>query len=504
MSHAEPDSEALAASVVRRLKRVAGAAGAATLTQTENRLVCFLRAASFDAEPERRRRTLCSAAATVDPSVVVQMCALVGYGRLRWSDLNTWWERFANALPWVVARLSADPRASFDDIAPLVDLNDSRLTCAYLACCPEERGPNALTRAGAIIDLRLGSSTWVGKVRSSSANALAEEEARQAIIERLRLRPRGDGSVSAAIESNIEVVVPHALHVPSAQTWTLEARLEGTTVEGLLLQAMLSGHHLDAIRKLCSHLLEHGILWGDLSPRNILVTDLPDGGIAFGLVDFEKVRIANGAQRGDDAYEFLRAGMAIEEFAPLCTDDAMVRLFGSDWLDGTRLHRPRRELSHFLHHRGVSAGDPTVVDEMDRLVWQVRRPLNAASGRVLPGAINIRLQHYAACLGLAERSYVLEHLLTAGFVRCLELDLFEVAVAAATDVIAHLEDVAVDAEAVRRWRAVAGGPVPGGPPENDLVDIEAWIEALATESTRSAMMAVIERRPFADRVPHGG
>lgn len=504
MTEPPQDREGLARALIGTLVHIEHAVGPVHLLRSEERLADMLNRSSFDVEPAARKHVLSAVGASSDPSVLVQASALVAAGRLSWSDLCAAWEESPGAAPWLTARLSAIPTGSpFVDRARS-DIEDAELTSAFLACCPEVRGPNALTRAGALTDIRLDGSCWVAKQRARSTG-LPEEVAHEAIIERMDLVLRGDGTFSASVSSDLEVVVPSQQRVVSTPDWTLERRLQGPTLEALFLDGSAQTHHLAAVRTLSESLLERGIEWGDLSPRNILVLPSVSGRTTLGLVDFEKVRLADPPLGGHAAFQFVRAGMAIEEFGPLCTPEEMDCLFGNSWLDGTRPHQPRRELTHLLRHRGVSADDVAAVDEVDTLIWQVRKPLVTHLGRLLPGTINIRLQHYTACLGRGARSYVLEHLLTAGLVRSLELGSFESAVAAASRVVADLEDLAVEAEFVRRWTAATGTTTPWSPlaAESALTKAEFWIDRFATACTDTEMANVLSWSGLQDRAGHG-
>lgn len=488
----------LAARLVAGWERAAGGAGIARLPRTERRLAHVLEAGGFDAEGGARKDALSAMADSVDPSVFVQVSALVRSGRLSWRDLVAAWERRPEQVPWLVAAVvaGADPAAVVGANAPADP--EIELSPAFLASCPEERGPNALTRAGGVTSLQCDGLAMVAKRRVPSTARLDEQEAKRAIAERLELQPSVHGFRRGALTDDLHVVVPDGAPAPTAPGWTLETRIVGPTIEDLLLGGGPASHHLVAIKALGSTLLARGVEWGDLSPRNIIVMDSLDDPLVLGLVDFEKVRLADRPLGADDCFQFVRSGTAIEEFGPLCTDHEMELLFGTSWLDGTRAHRPRRELAHLLDHRGISPGDPAAVDIADRLIWQIRRPSTTRRGPVLPGAINIRLQHYAACLGMGDRSYELEHLLTAGFVHCLDVGLFDVAVDVAADVVGHLEDLAVEAEVDRRWELVTHARLRPEPPSSDIVAVERWIEGLAAASTRSEAEDALAHPPSVD------
>lgn len=492
----------LAGQLVAGCERAAEGVGIARLARTERRLAHVLEVGGFDAEGAASKGELSVMAESVDLSVFVQASALVCSQRLSWGDLRAAWERGPQWVPWLVAGVvaGADPLVIASAKAP--NETEVELTPVFLASCPEERGPNALTRAGGVTAMPTDGLARVAKRRVPSTARLDEQDAKRAIAERLELQPAYLGCRSGALTSDLEVVVPDGAPVPTAAGWTLETRIVGPTIEDLLLGGGLGSHHLVAIRSLGSSLLARGVEWGDLSPRNIIVMDVPGDRLVLGLVDFEKVRLADRSLDVDDCFHFVRSGTAIEEFGPLCTGHEMEQLFGTGWLDGVRAHRPRRELAHLLDHCGISDADPAAVDEADRLIWHVRRPLTTSGGRVLPGAINIRLQHYAACFGLGDRSYELEHLLTAGFVHCLGVGLFDAAVQVAADVVGHLEDLAVEAEIDQRWALVTQARVPPARPSSDVLAVARWIEGLAEASTRSEAEQALALAPSADGGAH--
>ena len=474
--------------------------GPARLIRTRRRIERILHAAGVDAMDDACALDLFAMAASNDLSSFVQASALVSSQRLTWTDLHEAWSQSPHDLPWLIA--SAVVGAGIGPTARLGRRNHIEPTRAFLAACPEERGPNALTRAGGVTRWSHDGVAEVAKQRLSSTGCLEEHVARRAIAERLDLQPSHPGCRGGVLTADLEVLVPDGTLVPTAPGWTLETRMIGPTVEDLLLGPGLEPRHLTALRTLGSSLLELGIEWGDLSPRNIVVVDAQGSRLVLALVDFEKVRLADRPFDAEACFGFVRAGTAIEEFGPLCTDEEMEELFGERWLDGTRPHRHRRELAHLLQHRGASADDPAAVDEVDRLIWLVRRPSITRAGRTLPGAINIRLQHYATCLGYGDRSYVLEHLLTAGFVNCLGIGMFEASVPVAHDVVAQLEDLAVEAEIDQRWQLAAGRALDEPTSIQEVLALVDWIESFAHASTRTEVERVLDLAPRDEGAAH--
>lgn len=485
----------IASCLVARCAAAGEGVGPRRLTRTRHQTERVLQAAGVDSVDDGCALDFFAMAASIDLSTFVQASALVSSRRLTWSHFHEAWNHSPQDVPWLIASAVAGA-----DIGPAGRVRrGARIepTRAFLAACPEERGPNALTRAGAVTRWSHDGVASVAKKRLLSTGRLDEHVARKAIAERLDLRPSHPGCRGGVLTADLEVLVPDGTLVPTAPGWTLETRMVGPTVEDLLLGPGLEPRHLTALRTLGSSLLELGIEWGDLSPRNIVVVDSQGSRLVLALVDFEKVRLADRPFDAEACFEYVRSGTAIEEFGPLCADAEMKALFGERWLDGTRPHRHRRELAHLLQHLGVSAHDPAAVDEVDRLIWLVRQPSITRAGRTLPGAINIRLQHYAACLGYGDRSYVLEHLLTAGFVNCLGVGMFDSSVPVAHDVVAQLEDLAVEAEIGRRWQLAVGRAPDENTTVQEVLALVDWIQSFASASTYSEVKRVLDLAPRA-------
>ncbi|MFJ3713451.1 hypothetical protein [Streptomyces sp. NPDC090053] len=269
----------------------------------------------------------------------------------------------------------------------------------------EVPGPNARLRQGIVKSWRLPDGTRVISKRANPAKPgrFAQEQfAYRAIASRLA------GGIAFGRNRRLQLAPLLATirdgasgHEHAIWQWA-----PGETAESMLLAP---GEHTSLLRDyrdLMDALLDRGILWGDLSPRNVLVH-----GHVHHLVDFEKTQVPGDdtpvphADRG----AYCRGQIGVEELGVLCREDE-VRACLHGYLDPDRWDfdapcpvpfPPRPEVTAVLAGRGVTDPDLGTYNRTDRQIWQVRSPdLDPVSGLLrYPGLVNFRVEHYLSCAG---------------------------------------------------------------------------------------------------------
>ncbi|MEU2901039.1 hypothetical protein ACWC4E_32980 [Streptomyces sp. NPDC001273] len=268
----------------------------------------------------------------------------------------------------------------------------------------EVPGPNARLRQGIVKSWRLPDGTRVISKRANPAKPgrfAQEQVAYRAIASRLA------GGITFGRDRHLRLAPLLATirdgtsgHVYAIWQWA-----PGETAESMLLAP---GEHTGLLRDyrdLMDALLERGILWGDLSPRNVLVH-----GRVHHLVDFEKTQIPGEAPvPHGDRVAYCRGQIGVEELGVLCPE-AQVRACLHGYLDpdtwdfdapGPVPFPPRPEVTAVLAGRGITDPDLGTYNKADRQIWQVRSPdREPATGQPrYPGLVNFRVEHYLSCAG---------------------------------------------------------------------------------------------------------
>jgi hypothetical protein len=329
----------------------------------------------------------------------------------------------------------------------------------------EVPGPNARLRQGIVKSWRLPDGTRVISKRANPAKPgrfAREQVAYRAIASRLA------GGITFGRDRHLRLAPLLATirdgvsgHVYAVWQWA-----PGETVESMLLAP---GEHtllLRDYRDLMDGLLDRGILWGDLSPRNVLVH-----GRVHHLVDFEKTQVPGEdtpvphADRG----AYCRGQIGVEELGVLCPED-QVRACLHDYLDpdtwdfdapGPMPFPPRPEVTAVLAGRGITEPDLGTYNRADRQIWQVRSPdRDPVTGQLrYPGLVNFRVEHYLSCAGRTDADdydrKTTEILIAGRWHHC-----FDDALQAVTDAVDETERQFVVAAVVELFAGNDTGPVP--------------------------------------------
>lgn len=273
-------------------------------------------------------------------------------------------------------------------------------------------GCNAVFRDGVVKRWRLpGGTTVVSKRdnRRKPGGVVRELKSLELILRRLRCP--GGGIVPLPGGGAIRLDLPlAAFWDPGTEAaYALWADDPSPTLEELLLNPNVGAAQrrrlLEQCRRCLDLLFDCGVVWRDMSPRNILFRRIEEEVGELHLVDFEKVEVFDRPLGWGERKEVCRAQLCVEEFGVLCGEAELLETFkglfdprGWDLKSEAPLpHAPRAELAAVLAGRGVS--EPVGVgmfNRLDKSVYEVRRPRSRVSdGRtILPGLLGFRVEHY--------------------------------------------------------------------------------------------------------------
>ncbi|MDX3025793.1 protein kinase family protein [Streptomyces acidiscabies] len=347
----------------------------------------------------------------------------------------------------------------------------------------EVPGPNARLRQGSVKSWHLPNGTRVISKRANPAKPgrfIQEQAAYRAIATRIA------GGIAFGKDRHLRLAPLLAAvrdgtsgHVYAVWQW-----VPGRTAESLLLAP---GEHTGLLRDyrdLLDALLERGILWGDLSPRNILVH-----GRTHHLVDFEKTQVPGEdipVPRGDRV-AYCRGQIGVEELGVLCPQDE-VRACLHGYLDpgtwdadapGPVPFPPRPEVAAVLAGRGVTDWDLGTYNQADQQIWQVRSPdRDPTTGQPrYPGMVNFRVEHYLSCAGRTDADDY-DRKTTEILIAGRRHGCFDDALQAVTDVVDEAERRFAVAEVAELLDGNDTGPVPA--PHAAIRALVERIDALDT------------------------
>lgn len=197
----------------------------------------------------------------------------------------------------------------------------------------------------------------------------------------------------------------------SGAHYALSAYVEGESFEDILLAERDYATRMQLLmdyRLLIDRLYDLGILWGDMSPRNILLQKSGDVE-TYTLLDFEKTRVLNKPISHAHRIEHCRGQICVEELGVLCSLEEVLTCFDgyfspSTWdleSDIPLPFSPRPDIASVLHGRGIRA---VTLGAYNRLDWDfisVRTPyIDPITGeRRFPGRLGFKVEHYLSCAG---------------------------------------------------------------------------------------------------------
>ncbi len=202
----------------------------------------------------------------------------------------------------------------------------------------------------------------------------------------------------------------------SGAHYALSAYVAGECLEDILLAEIdytARSRLLMDYRLLLDRLYDLGILWGDMSPRNILLQKSGDVE-TYTLLDFEKTRVLNEPISHAHRIEHCRGQICVEELGVLCPLEEVLACFEgyfgpSTWdleSDIPLPFSPRPDIASVLRGRGIQ---DVTLGAYNRLDWDfisVRTPyIDPITGeRRFPGRLGFKVEHYLSCAGDVDAS----------------------------------------------------------------------------------------------------
>ena len=163
-------------------------------------------------------------------------------------------------------------------------------------------------------------------------------------------------------------------------------------------------------RRILDMLYEYGVLWGDMSPRNILIKKQAHI-TTYVLIDFEKTFIFDDSIPEAQRRDHCRGQICVEEFGVLCSQEELLTCFNG-YFDPSRWDlkstlplsfKPRPEIMDIVHGRNMNQITLGEYNSIDKDVMAVRMPYTdpRTRERRFPGHLGFKVEHYLSCAGYA-------------------------------------------------------------------------------------------------------
>jgi hypothetical protein len=141
-------------------------------------------------------------------------------------------------------------------------------------------------------------------------------------------------SLGQAVYSNniwLKIVQPFAIIRDgySNCNYALSLFVDGVSLEDILINEhnhYARDTYLSHYRLIYDVLCDHGILWGDMSPRNIIITH-NEQDIVYNIFDFEKTKVFNSSISVEGRKEHCRGQILAVVLCALCTLDELQKCF---------------------------------------------------------------------------------------------------------------------------------------------------------------------------------
>jgi hypothetical protein len=244
----------------------------------------------------------------------------------------------------------------------------------------------------------------------------------------------------------------------SGRCYALSIRIEGISLEDILMgkrETTIRQTHIAHYRMILDALYDRGILWGDMSPRNILVQQRGDK-FCYHIIDFEKTAVSETPICEDGRKDHCRGQICAEEFCIICSPEDVDYCFRGyfdpeEWdLESKEpVYFPRRpEVRDILHGRKLHMVTLGIYNQTDKEMLQARIPdINPINGeRRFPGHLNFKVAHYLGSCADYNDAADYERKTTEILIAAKRNNCFDEAVLLLAEATDRLESVCVETE----------------------------------------------------------
>lgn len=192
--------------------------------------------------------------------------------------------------------------------------------------------------------------------------------------------------------------------------YALTKFIEGISFEDLLMKESdqaLRRMYLAHYRLILDALYDRGILWGDMSPRNIIFRQTKQD-ISYYLLDFEKTKVREDPISAENRKDHCRGQICAEEMCAICTLKEVQECFSGyfntkDWDLGSEeiQFSKRPEVTDILQGRGINIVTLGEYNQTEYEMINVLTPyINLITKKQrYPSHLKFKVEHYLSCAG---------------------------------------------------------------------------------------------------------
>lgn len=243
----------------------------------------------------------------------------------------------------------------------------------------------------------------------------------------------------------------------SGWRYALSAWDDGTPLEELMLDeddAGMRPTYLDHYRRMLDALYDRGIMWGDMSPRNVVVRR-EGRDIIYHILDFEKTLVSDGPAITAERVKHCIESNCIEELGNVCTLQEVSECFRGycEW-EGREVESeealsfvPRPKMADLLAGRGLRHMTLDVYSRLHLEVMSVRAPFTdpTTGERYFPAHLNHKIENYLR--GTNYRDFAdHDRKTTEVLIAARRHDCFHAAVRVLTQATSRVEDALLEEE----------------------------------------------------------
>jgi len=316
-------------------------------------------------------------------------------------------------------------------------------------------GLNAVIRGGNVRMLYLpDGQAVISKQEDASRPSRFMTEIENYVLLRNKMASVGDhhSLVNANTEETINVTIGTLLaliHDGYSHTrYMLFKQSTGQTLEEILWSHAQNpekqNSYLRHYRLILDWLFEYGILWGDMSPRNIIVTENDQVDmVTYTLIDFEKTTIQDNPINHQQRITFCRGQLIAEELINFCSLQQICDHFKpyyqpNTWNTEHKVPLPFTARDEICEMLSMAYPPMDIYNQMDKKLLAIRSPYQQNGMMYFTGHVGFKVEHYMTCAGLPD-GLRYERRLNALFVRSKEQSCFRQLVAFFQRLAQHIE-----------------------------------------------------------------
>ena len=272
-------------------------------------------------------------------------------------------------------------------------------------------GMNAVIRQGIVKTWNLPDGTKVVSKRQNYAKP--ERFKREMLNHQEFIEKKINLRIKLKKGNTVQIVNPFALIKDGRHKsiYAIYKEVNGKSLEEIFYDEKskkIRRQYLRDFKEILEVLYGQGIVWGDMSPRNIIVKGRGKKKTYY-LIDFEKTSVDTLPISSEARMEHTRGQIFIEELCVVCGSEEIISVLGnqfnpSGWDTASKKkisYKLRPDITAILKARELKDVKEGYVNSLDKQIINIRKPYvdDHANKIFYPGVIGFKVEHYLSCAG---------------------------------------------------------------------------------------------------------